>query len=36
MSDGGCFFESYDYFWFKAACADARSAMGTRKGEQLT
>ena len=24
------------YFWFRAACAAARRAMGTRKGEQLT
>lgn len=24
------------YFWFRAACAAAKRAMGTRKGEQLT
>ena len=24
------------YFWLSAACAAARRAMGTRKGEQLT
>lgn len=25
-----------DYFWFNAACAAAKRAIGTRYGEQLT
>ena len=28
--------EEDHYFWLRAACAAARRAMGTRKGEQLT